>query len=252
MAPFRYWIGVDFGQAADYTAVCVVERKRILLHPDKPAPEVPVFTEAWSSLRGEFVHEELSPEERREELERLRPAREELHVRYLSRPPLRTSYADICRGVVDRLTTLEEPLPIEGSDPTWGFEAGLVVDATGVGRAVTDMLYVELEGRPTPEATLWPVQVTAGRHLTRSGAFLGAPKRDLIAAGVIALQEGRLKIAKDIPLRDTLIQELLDYRVKINISTGHDSYEPWREGAHDDLLFATCLACWAWSQTDSS
>jgi|GEM_PF-1017644 hypothetical protein len=24
---------------------------------------------------------------------------------------------------------------------------------------------------------------------------------------------------------------------KVNIATGHDSYEAWREGAHDDLVF---------------
>jgi hypothetical protein len=32
--------------------------------------------------------------------------------------------------------------------------------------------------------------------------------------------------------------------VKINIATGHDSYEAWREGDHDDLVLAVALACW--------
>ena len=41
-----------------------------------------------------------------------------------------------------------------------------------------------------------------------------------------------------------LKKELLNFRVKINISTSHDSYEAWREGDHDDLVLAVALACW--------
>src|SRR5829696_9764656 len=32
-----------------------------------------------------------------------------------------------------------------------------------------------------------------------------------------------------------LMEELLGYRININLQTGHDSYQPWREGGHDDL-----------------
>jgi len=32
--------------------------------------------------------------------------------------------------------------------------------------------------------------------------------------------------------------------VKINLATGHDSYEAWREGDHDDLVLAVAMACW--------
>jgi hypothetical protein len=38
-------------------------------------------------------------------------------------------------------------------------------------------------------------------------------------------------------------KELLAFRVKI-IVTPHDTYEPWRERAHDDLVLAVALACW--------
>jgi hypothetical protein len=47
-----------------------------------------------------------------------------------------------------------------------------------------------------------------------------------------------------------LTKELLEYRVKMNISTAHNSYAPWRERAHDDLVFSTCLAAWAWVQRE--
>ena len=56
----------------------------------------------------------------------------------------------------------------------------------------------------------------------------------------------------DVPEREQLMEELLDYRMKISLQTGHDSYQPWREGGHDDLLFALCLATWASGYTKRS
>ena len=56
-------------------------------------------------------------------------------------------------------------------------------------------------------------------------------------------QNGRLKIAAGIPDAAVLVDELLSYRVTIS-ENGHDSYGPWRERAHDDLLFALVLAAW--------
>ncbi len=201
----RYWLGVDFGQANDWTALTVMES--VTLHAGVNAEP-------------------------------------ELHIPYLTRPPLRTSYERIASGVVDRLCKLE---------PTGAFgergEIGLVVDATGVGRAVVDMLSRELsQRRDTPRVAFWPVVVTGGNVVSRNGAYLSVPKRNLITAGVAALQTGRLKIGADVENRDVLIQELRDYRLKINVK-GHDQYEPWRQGQHDDLLFSMCLAAWAHSFT---
>ena len=33
------------------------------------------------------------------------------------------------------------------------------------------------------------------------------------------------------------------YQVKITLA-GHEQYAVWREGTHDDLVFAVALACW--------
>ena len=71
------------------------------------------------------------------------------------------------------------------------------------------------------------------------------PKRDL--AGVlqvllqVLLQAGRLKAAEALPLPRTLLDELVNFRVTIDLLTAHDSYGAWREGQHDDLVLA--LAC---------
>src|SRR5918994_323586 len=41
-----------------------------------------------------------------------------------------------------------------------------------------------------------------------------------------------------------LREELLTFRRKVSLATGHDTYEHWRESDHDDLVLACALACW--------
>jgi hypothetical protein len=42
--------------------------------------------------------------------------------------------------------------------------------------------------------------------------------------------------------RGELEEELKNYRLKQNLSTGHAAFEPLREGQHDDLLEPLALA----------
>ena len=70
------------------------------------------------------------------------------------------------------------------------------------------------------------------------------PKRDLIGGLQVALQQRHLEIPRAIPEAEVLRKELADYRVKIDATTAHDSYDA-RSGAHDDLLLALALAVWA-------
>ena len=64
----------------------------------------------------------------------------------------------------------------------------------------------------------------------------------LVRALVVALESGRLKIARRIPLAGALMRELAAFRVKVS-QRGHDTYEG--RGEHDDLVIATALAVWA-------
>jgi hypothetical protein len=113
----------------------------------------------------------------------------------------------------------------------------LVVDFTGVGRPVADMMRKE-------GLSFTPVLIHGGDAETRDGAVHRVPKRNLVSAAQIALQSGRLGISTELELAETLRRELLNFKVKINIATKHDSYEAWRERDHDDLVLATALACW--------
>jgi hypothetical protein len=120
-------------------------------------------------------------------------------------------------------------------------DRALIVDQTGVGRAVFDML---------KDAGLDPIGVSihGGDTVTHQGAEYRVPKRDLVATVAVLLQARRLTISKALPLAATLTHELLNFRVTIDPRTAHDSYAAWREADHDDLVLAVALACWAGEQ----
>ena len=145
-------------------------------------------------------------------------------VRYLER--LRnTPYPSIVR----RLDHLVKKLPEKPS---------MAVDATGVGRPVIDMI----RDANLP-ASVYPITLTAGDAVTRDGMERRVPKRDVASTIAVLLQTGRLRIARGLKESETLLRELLNFRVKISLS-GHDSYEAWREKEHDDLVLAVGLAAW--------
>ncbi len=147
-------------------------------------------------------------------------------VRHLERPPLGTGYPQIAARVGEVLRRL----------PSRPRRPRLVVDATGVGRPVVDMLR---------QSGLEPIAITitAGDTPSWVGGGWRVPKRDLVSTLAVLLQTGRLKVAKELPDAATLVNELLNFRVKISVG-GHDSYEAWREGVHDDLVLAVSLAVW--------
>lgn len=154
-------------------------------------------------------------------------------VRHIERPELNTPYPKIVSWVRDMLYS-----------PRMNGVQALLVDATGVGRAVLDMFrLLELP------CDLIPVTITGGNNATRDNTGMWyVPKRDLVAALQVPLQEKNLIIANGIPLGPIFKAELLNFKMKIN-QRGHDSYEAggasdWREGEHDDIVLAASLPCW--------
>lgn len=145
------------------------------------------------------------------------------HIRHLERFPLGTTYTD----QVQRVIRVMQRIP----------DTPLVIDQTGVGRAVYDLF---------KKSGLSPIGVSihGGDKATHDGGIWKVPKRDLVAALTVAFQNGELKIASSLPEATTLIKELQNFRVKIDPKTAHDSYEAWREGDHDDLVLAVALAVW--------
>jgi hypothetical protein len=150
------------------------------------------------------------------------------HFRHIERLPLGTSYP----AIVSHVARLVNSPQLQG-------RTTLALDYTGVGRPVFDMF---TKARLTCD--LRGVSVHGGDAVTWDWRTVGVPKRDLIAATQVLLQTKRLEIAGTLPDTATLVSELQNYQVKIDPVTAHDSYAAWREGGHDDLVFAVCLACW--------
>ena len=139
--------------------------------------------------------------------------------------------------VVDRVAALLERPGLT--------DATVVLDETGVGIAVGDMLDREL--RATRKARqLVRVMITGGTLVSRVSDGFHVPKRDLVTATALALEGGTLRIPTALPLAGTLVEELANFKVKIGAG-GHDSYgagADWRDGNHDDLVLAVALAVW--------
>jgi hypothetical protein len=220
-----YILGVDLGQAQDYTALTVLERTAVDTGRTKESRR------RVSTIIGGDYAPGWSRGQRPADTVITKITENHYAARHLERLPIGTPYP----AQVLRIKELHNHLKAEtGTAPQ------LVVDQTGVGRPVVDMLRA---------AALSPVSVsiTGGDSVTREGNVYRVPKRDLVSAVQVLLQAKRLKIASSLKEAATLTAELLAFKVSISLK-GHDSYGndvgPWRENSHDDLVLAVALACW--------
>jgi hypothetical protein len=197
-------VGLDLGQATDYTAVSVIEKLKIdnteIVQKGFEAPTV------------------------------VGSIKRVCHLRHLQRLKLGTSYPEI----VEIVGTLLKALPPAKVAPA------LVVDATGTGRPVIDMM-VKSGLRPIA------VNITGGNVENYAGSnWWNIPKRNLVSTLAVVMQSGRFKVSPDLVEAETFISELSNFKVKISAS-GHDSYNSWRESIHDDLVLSVALAAW-WAE----
>ncbi len=122
-----------------------------------------------------------------------------------------------------------------------------MVDATGVGLPVVDLLRQE-----RLDCMVRPVMVTGGLAESQKDVYYRVPKRDLIVGLQMALQTGAMKIAKGLEWGPALKTEMAEMRVKVT-GEGNEQFGAWREGTHDDLVFAVALAGWGaerWQPAD--
>ena len=115
-------------------------------------------------------------------------------------------------------------------------ESTLLVDVTGVGRAVCDQLS-DLDVRHQK------VSIHGGGAVGRlDDGTLSVPKRDLVASLVVRFEQASLLIPRRMRHADTLEKEATSFQMKLSAS-GHDTYNA-RSGEHDDLLLAVALPVW--------
>ena len=169
-------IGLDLGQANDFTAIVILE-----VHGD------------------------------------------ELHVPHLERMRHKP-YPE----VVQHVLALTKAFRTQG-------RTDLVVDATGVGRGIVDMLQAVNPVR---------VSITSGQQVNQDGSQWNVPKKDLIAALVVAFENHKIKIANGLELGPILASEAMNLKAKIS-TNGHTEFKAdWRDGEHDDLALALACAVW--------
>jgi hypothetical protein len=148
-------------------------------------------------------------------------------VVHAERVPLNTSYTDvvdIVRQVLDR--------------PPLRDRCHLVIDESGVGRAVGDMF---------DQAGLRPIRVTitagidAEQQKDRPRCW--SVGKSFLTSGVDArLHSGELRFAAELGEAHALAEELKDFR-RLVTASGRVTYQA-RTGKHDDLVLAVAIGLW--------
>ena len=158
----------------------------------------------------------------------------EHRLRHLERLPLGTPYP----LQVQRVSALVRSVEERAFQRYPAAQVRLIIDQTGVGRAVFDML------RRAVGVRIIAVTITGGTDVTGAAPEFRAPKRELVGTLQVLLQTGRLQVAAGMPLVDVLTTELQAFRVTVS-DRGHDTYsnDP-AASPNDDLVLALGLATW--------
>ncbi|NCC13718.1 MAG: hypothetical protein EOM32_10150 [Spirochaetia bacterium] len=136
----------------------------------------------------------------------------------------------------------------------------LLVDGTGVGEPVVDMMREQgLMPLPivfTGGTEARPVYADFGKVFGSSsnafGGFSGAtvlkemhvPKEDLVHAGMIIMQQGRMRMAANLQHADDFKLQLSRFKGSVNEKTGRKSYNNETDDIHDDLVVTYLMASW--------
>ena len=147
------------------------------------------------------------------------------HVVHLETLPLGTPYLQLA----ERLMVLREQVEPLARAP-------LVIDATGVGRAVWQ-LFVERGLCPTA------VSYTAGRssRYDETTKMWLVPKTELVSAIASLLERSLLRISPDLDETGELLREMQEFQLTVT-ANANITYGAGK--GHDDRVNALALACW--------
>lgn len=128
---------------------------------------------------------------------------------HLERLPLGTSYTSQAAAVVELCRR-----------PELGVGWRLVVDATGVGRAVVDLLR---EGLGAAREHMVAVTITGAGTAMWNRKGISCPKGELVHTLLVLLEGHRLVLAEGLPELETFVREAANFQVKLT-AAGHDTY----------------------------
>ena len=133
----------------------------------------------------------------------------------------------------------------------------LVVDGTGIGSAVVDLLRERsLLPNPiifTPGGAVREVTAAFGTIFKGSPGQLAplkvirelhVPKEEMKAAGKVLFEQDRVSVAPGLRWGEDLKQQLMAFRGKVNERTGRKRYEAESEAVHDDFVVCYLMGAW--------
>jgi hypothetical protein len=226
-----YLIAVDLGQVNDYTAIAVAERTELQTGRTEVHANVAAYFDGGEHLPRRIASPQVAGSYDLIHLERL-----SLGTPYTALPARLQTLEQFVRHRWSTLAFERHTMAL----PLANAPVALLVDQTGVGRPVVDLLR---------QAGFDPLAVTitgGDQVLQVAHREYRVPKRNLVGAVQVLLQTRRLRWAASLPEAVTLKAELDNFKATISLA-GHDSYgagDDWREGNHDDLVLAVALGCW--------
>jgi hypothetical protein len=113
------------------------------------------------------------------------------------------------------------------------------IDVTGVGDGMVDLL----KPRLSDKFHMMPCRFVHGDKLgSASGEY--RPGKSWFASRLQVLSEGRLiHISPANPEAEAVANELMDFDINVDETTGIDRYGAMRPGTHDDMVCALGLSC---------
>lgn len=137
------------------------------------------------------------------------------------------SYPDVVSHVIR--TMLKEPL--RG-------RARLVIDASGLGRVVSDLLFEQ-------GVEHHAIQMTVGQNWVQKDRYVNVGKTLLLETLSLLFATGDLTFAHDLPLREDILAELETFQLETT-AAGNQVITQGKSGAHHgDLAIALAAACFA-------
>lgn len=144
---------------------------------------------------------------------------------------------------IERMREMEYPAVVNRlaeiyrSPQLAGVEKAVVIDFTGLGRPVFDLMK-----QAGFRYSLNGISITGGVDASQSEGHFNVPKRELVSNLQIQLQNNTLKIARGLKEANALIEELSNFQTKIS-DTGRDTYGG-RSGIHDDIVMSVAMGAW--------
>jgi hypothetical protein len=141
------------------------------------------------------------------------------------------------------------------ANPQLRMNTDLIVDGTGVGDAAVELMRkrglcpvpIIFSGGDAPKPHYAGMGEVFGLGDRPFGAKIlekiSVPKKDLVAAGNLMLQRGRVRIAPG-RWNEDLKKQLVKFKGKVNEKTGNRKYEAETAEDHDDLVVCFLMGAW--------